>query len=139
MSDQEAQAEPMILWRCLYQELDRDCDGFYPLPPVYVLAAYEDDAWNAADPLLLIPDGCEATGVVEARHATAAEAVEWERARHVPVEVTDDMVERAAKAINHEGWAYLGAHEPGEYCADCRRVALPIARAALSAALGGGE
>jgi len=58
---------------------------------------------------------------------------------HRTREVTAEMVERAAKAINIEGWTYLGAHEPGEYCDDCRKVCLPLARAALTAALGGGE
>lgn len=55
----------------------------------------------------------------------------WERARHVPVEVTADMVERAAMVLYGD---YRSEHE-GARLSDFQDVA----RAVLSAALGGGE
>lgn len=52
------------------------------------------------------------------------------------VEVTDEMVERAGKALNARGWTYLGVHEPPCWCEDCKRVCTEDARATLEAALG---
>ena len=68
--------EALSLWRVMYVDESRDCDGFYPLGPFYVLASHEDDAWNAAGEIPKI-DWPPYTGVYEARHATADEAAEW--------------------------------------------------------------
>lgn len=67
----------LVLWRCLYTEDDRDCDGTYFLPPVFVLAPHEDEAWNRSSPLVVVPEGCYVTGCYEARPATEDEAQEW--------------------------------------------------------------
>ena len=53
-----------------------------------------------------------------------------------PVVVTDEMVERAGKALNARGWTYMGIHEPPCWCEDCKRVCTECARATLKAALG---
>ena len=53
-----------------------------------------------------------------------------------------EAVERAARALNADGWTCTdGAHEPGEYddCHYCRVVCLGIARTALTAAIGDGD
>lgn len=63
---------------------------------------------------------------------------EWQESRKG--EVTDEMVERAARNINLNGWTcYGGTDEPGRYdeCEDCRRVCNELARDVLEAALGG--
>lgn len=53
--------------------------------------------------------------------------------------ITDEMVERAGKALNARGWTYMGVHEPPCWCEDCKRVCTEDARRILEAALGGGE
>ena len=53
--------------------------------------------------------------------------------------LSDETVERAARALNAAGWTCGdGAHEPGEYddCPYCRVACLGIARTALTAAIG---
>jgi len=48
----------------------------------------------------------------------------------------EEAVEAAAIAINMAGWTYEGVCEPGEYCVECRKVCVEVARAALAAAQG---
>ena len=50
----------MAKWIVQYARADMDCDGYYPLDPVIVEGDYEhqDDAINAADDLIVWPDGC---------------------------------------------------------------------------------
>lgn len=60
------------------------------------------------------------------------------RLREAPT-ITDEMVERAGKALNARGWTYMGVHEPPCWCEDCKRVCTEDARRILKAALGGGE
>ena len=51
--------------------------------------------------------------------------------------LSDDAVERVARALNHEGWTD-GWCEPDEYdqCERCRAACYHMARAALTAATG---
>ena len=50
--------------------------------------------------------------------------------------VTDEMVERAGKALNARGWSLMNAHKPPCRCEDCKRVCTEDARRVLEAALG---
>lgn len=53
--------------------------------------------------------------------------------------LSDESVERAARALNAAGWTCVdGAHEPGDYddCPYCRGTCADMARAALTAAIG---
>lgn len=53
--------------------------------------------------------------------------------------LSDEAVERAARALNAAGWTCVdGAHEPGDYdeCPYCRGTCTTLARAALTAAIG---
>lgn len=56
--------------------------------------------------------------------------------------LSDEAVERAARALNAAGWTCVdGAHEPGDYddCPYCRGTCTALARAALTAAIGDDE
>ena len=55
--------------------------------------------------------------------------------------LSDESVERAARALNAEGWTCDSIDEPGRYddCAACRRVCDLMARVALTAAIGGDD
>ena len=56
--------------------------------------------------------------------------------------LTPEGVERAARALNAAGWTCTdGAHEPGDYddCPYCRGTCAALARAALTAAIGGDD
>lgn len=53
--------------------------------------------------------------------------------------LSDEAVERVARALNAAGWTCVdGAHEPGDYddCPYCRGTCTALARAALTAAIG---
>lgn len=63
------------------------------------------------------------------------EGARWQR----EALLSDETVERAARALNAAGWTCVdGAHEPGDYddCPYCRRTCAAMARAALTAAIG---
>lgn len=49
----------MAKWQVQYANADMDCDGYYPLAPVIVEGDYEheDDVINAADELIVWPEG----------------------------------------------------------------------------------
>ena len=53
--------------------------------------------------------------------------------------LTDETMERAARALNTAGWTCMDAtHEPGRYddCHYCRGLCLNMARTVLTAAIG---
>lgn len=62
----------------------------------------------------------------------------WQRGQHL----TDETVDRAARALNKDGWTCMGGwHEPGEYdeCDYCREICRSMARTALTVAIGDPE
>jgi len=61
-------------WFIQFEDLDRDCDGTYPIePPLIVLAEHLDEALNIASGLAVMPEGCTSSGVLIERRATWAE------------------------------------------------------------------
>lgn len=60
---------------------------------------------------------------------------EVKRLKEAPT-ITDEMVERAGKALSARGWALMNAHKPPCWCEDCKRVCTEDARRVLEAALG---
>lgn len=72
-------------------------------------------------------------GIVVLTDATEL-LTEVERLREA-LTITDEMVERAGKALNARGWALMNAHKPPCWCEDCKRVCAEDARRILEAAL----
>ena len=96
------------------------------------MSTWGERAYRAAEALDM--EAIEATDPEDVWYGFR-EGAAWQREQLL----TDESVERAARAFNAAGWTCEdGWHEPGEYdsCGDCKQVCDFIARTVLTAAIG---
>ena len=106
------------------------------------MTTWNDRALECASDLFPEPEGREANktyypleALREHKRGAFILGAAWQREQLL----TDETVERAARALNTAGWTCVdGAHEPGDYddCPYCRGTCIALARAALTAAIG---